>query len=273
MKRFLLIFMMLIWLAVGAGAASAESLKLGEAVELLESWNKNAESLLIREGWVYAAFRQQMSEETEGWVMPYDYVEETWTHFNADHVRDIEIVYYRSKEDGRKLWAAAIDGFLYVYKDKTLFEKHEVSRLSTDFDFALDLRSKVDEGSGYEIQVVDDVIGDTKAVRLDTLTYFSSFEKKALDDLMGLNTLGEFYRRWYDPETGFLLGFDRYYMTEDRELVYRSSISGMVFRTVDELPETVREDCERTRRREFEETDLFKIVSPDGDVSYPGEMN
>lgn len=88
-----------------------------------------------------------------------------------------------------------------------------------------------------------------------------------------MDTLGEYFRRWYDPETGFLLRIKRYYMSEDRKLWDIFTVSEISYRRADELPESVQNDYERTRRREFEKTDSYKIVAPDGTISGKVEMD
>ena len=273
MKRFVFMLMMIVVLSLVVSPVSAESIRLEEALSLLAGWNQKAESVLLQKGWLFFQYRTQMNERFENYLLPFDYYNETWAHFEQDRLEDAEIAYCRSEKDGRQLLYVAVDGFSYSYKDATLYEKYNFPQFSTDFGFAEELRAKADFGPGYEIQIAEDSIGDTKAVRLETLTYFSSFEKKVIDDLYGLDTLGEYFRRWYDPESGFLLRVERYYMSEDRKLWDIFTVSEISYRRADELPESVQNDYERTRRREFEKTDSYKIVAPDGTISGKVEMD
>ncbi len=254
MKRAIIFVLVLMAVMASVGSALAESVTIEDAVKLVKELNEKARKIPIgEEGWIFFQVRSRVAEKNEGYQLPYDHYSERWVHINAEGLADTEIWYYRTEKEGRKLISVGNSDFEYSYKDQREGSPMKPHEHVADFYF-IGLLSELGEPFCQEVEIrVENVeyIGK-KSILIENVCHLGSQFKVMVDDQNGWDVLGPYDRRWYDSETGDFLGSEHYWMMEDRTVDFSSSVSEVIERRVDRLPESVEKDLERTKNREFE---------------------
>lgn len=232
----------------------AESVNIEEIAKLVRSLNEKSRKIPLGEaGWIYFQVRSRMTEKNEGFQLPYEHYSERWLHINTEGLADAVAWYIRTEKEGRKLISVSNGDFGYSYKDQREMSALEPYQHEADFYF-IGVLSELTEPFCREVEariVETDYIGK-KAILIENVCHIGYEFKVMVDDQNGWDVLGPYDRRWYDAETGDFLGSEHYWMMEDRTLDFSSSVSEIIERRVDNLPESVIKDFERTKNREFE---------------------
>lgn len=263
MKKIFTCLVVFLIFFMASGAAFAEKLKAEDAIQLLKEWERKADEVFTVPGWTYWQYDSEMTESVKGYQFPYNHTLESWRHFNSEGLVDTIVKYVRTEAEGRKLALVHVDGFSMAYKDKTLWVESKDSPFSFGYGFASEIELWENSGYGTEIQVEDVEFEGAKAVKMEVVLYYSPFEKPFIDKLNQFDALGQYFRRWYDPETGLMLRMESYFMLTDRTVIWRHTYSDMRYLRPESLPEIVVRDIERTRSREFEKTNDYLIMWPE----------
>lgn len=254
MKKTVFCFVIFALLLSVVCQVSAENVTIEEAAKLVRELNEKARKIPIgEEGWIFFQVRSRVAEKNEGYQLPYEHYSERWLHINTEGLADAVAWYIRTEKEGRKLISVSNGDFGYSYKDQREISALEPYQHEADFYF-IGVLSELTEPFCREVEariVETDYIGK-KAILIENVCHIGYEFKVMVDDQNGWDVLGPYDRRWYDAETGDFLGSEHYWMMEDRTLDFSSSVSEIIERRVDNLPESVIKDFERTKNREFE---------------------
>ena len=77
-------------------------------------------------------------------------------------------------------------------------------------------------------------------------------DRESYKERNGLEILGDYFRTWFDPETGAMVKCDSARMKTDRTLIPGGSTAHGYFMRVKEVPEKVLKDFEMVRSEDFE---------------------
>ena len=111
---------------------------------------------------------------------------------------------------------------------------------------------EIENRYGHEIRIENAELEGKKVIFIEMLFYWSPEDRESYKERNGLKILGDYFRTWFDPETGAMVKCDSARMKTDRTLIPGGSTAHGYFMRVKEVPEKVLKDFEMVRSEDFE---------------------
>ena len=251
MKRAIIFVLVLVVVMASVGSALAESVTIEDAYQVFEALWAKASEFFVPDGWVFVSQEFSRPEDAKA-LTPTYYVSKQWYHINSKGFVDQRVNYRDTFEDGEVLSEVAVGKIFFSIAEKLVVRESDWFPLKFDSVYKDRLDYEIENRYGHEIRIENAELEGKKVIFIEMLFYWSPEDRESYKERNGLEILGDYFRTWFDPETGAMVKCDSARMKTDRTLIPGGSTAHGYFMRVKEVPEKVLKDFEMVRSEDFE---------------------